>query len=390
MIKQKILSPLILLMIITGCGKKPKDSKGINPNIETTESTISIEGLNKLQNALRARNLKEFESLLNLKEISLNHIYEDGETLLTLAIKMNLPDFVEALIESNTDINAINIIKETPLLVAARMGREGIAKRLILAKAKLNEVDSEGNTALLVSIKNGHQGIALTLIHNQADIRINNNQNYDALKLAEYKNLNTVADLLRSIIQGTISVPEMEHLRTLFKLGDIKNLNPLLTEYPELIRKYDEELNPYLIIINNQSHDTARDIFYLIDTYGANPNGSSKVETSPLIESVKIKNSSFVSFFSTRPDVNIDRRDNNKKTALIHAVELNHLEIVKILMNKSPLKKYTDSKDGKKITYNACRIACKLGRTFDDNSQAEKDNEDIKDQLGCSFWSCIL
>lgn len=380
---------MLTVILSTSCGKKPKEDSGQLPNIESTESSITAEALNNLQQAIRSRDLQKFESLLNLKELSLNHIYEDGETLLTLAIRMNLPDFVEALIESNADLNATNIIKETPLILASRLGREGIVKRLILAKVKLNEVDLEGNTALLVAIKNNLDRVALMLIHNQADIRIVNNQSYDALKLAEYKNLDSVADLLRSILQGDISVPEMEHLRTLFKLGDIRNLNPLLTEYPNLVKKYDEELNPYLIVISNQSHDTARDIFYLLDTYGANPNGSNKVETSPLIESVKVKNTSFVSFFATRPEINIDRRDADKKSALIHAVELNHLEIVKILMNKSPLRKYTDSKNGKKVTYNACRIACKIGRALNDE-QAEQDNDAIKDQLGCTFWSCIL
>ena len=70
--------------------------------LDVSLDLVTSDGWTPLQLAIKKRNLRIFKRLAQAKGIDINKVTEKG-TVLHLAVKMNLPEFVDVLIENKAD-----------------------------------------------------------------------------------------------------------------------------------------------------------------------------------------------------------------------------------------------------------------------------------------------
>jgi ankyrin repeat protein len=337
----------------------------------------------ELYEAILANDILKVRKLLETKtQLDLNIILEDGETLITTAVKKDLYPIVELLLENNASLYKPNKRSESPLIVASRSGYENLVRLLISLGSRPDTKDLNGNTALHLAIMNKHESIALYLINSRSNIDITNNLDQTALKLAEIQNLKKVLDLLRSLTQTSVGLPSKVEVRNIISLGDVLSINQLFTKYPSLAQDY-KDLNFYVLIMRSHPHDKALSMTNLMISFGANLDGPNGAEITPLIEAVKQSYDDFVELM-LKENVNPNLLDDKGNSALIWSIKYNNVNIVKRMLDKNAAEKYTYYINGSKKTMNACDVAREVKRTAS-TSEAKKANEDILDALGCGF-----
>ncbi len=385
--KLNVLTNFLWLLLIVGttsCGKKANDQKN-QPDSSNTQVVTQLgqETHKELLAAIIANDFEKFKKLLESKsQIDLNVILDDGETLMTTATRLNRFQMVELLVENNASVYKANSRKETPLMVASKNGFEDLVRLLVSLGSKTDYKDNDGNTALHLSIINKFEAIALYLINSKANIDITNNENQTPLKLAEIYNLKSVLELLRSLTQTNVGLPDKMTVRNLITLGDVPNLNQLFTKYPTLVYEY-RDLNFFVLIMHSHSHDKALSMTHLLMNFGADLNGPKDADTTPLIEAVRTGYEDFMNLMLNE-NVNPNSQDLTGKTALIWAIEKNKPSMVQILMDKNAQKKYTYYVDGNKKKMNACDVARSVKKKAS-SSEDKKAIQDILNILGCGL-----
>ena len=110
---------------------------------------------------------------------------------------------------------------------------------------------------------------------------------------------------------------------------------------------------------------------------------------TPLIKATINQKKAFAELYLLN-EANPQLLDKSGKSALIHAIELNNAELVALLLNKSAVEDYTfRDKDGKKVTYNACKVAKKMAKKISTPEDKAK-NETIRDLLKCGFFGWLF
>ena len=370
---------------ISSCGKKATEPKANGPDvaINGAQAEFIKETHKELQAAIIANDRPKIIRLLESKiQVDLNVILTDGETLMTTAVREDRFSIVELLFENSASVFVPNAKKETPLLVAAKLGLERLVRLLITLGSNPDAKDLAGNTPLLLSILNGHEDVGLYLINSKSNIDITNNEDQNALKLAEVLRLTRIIELLRSLTQTSVGLPNKSDVRTLITLGDVESLNRLFTKFPAIIYEY-KDLNFYVLAMRSHPHDRALGITHLLMGYGAHLDGPSDSEITPLIEAVRQDYFDFVTLM-LRENVNPNTIDSNGYSALIWAIKTNSQPMVKKLIDYNALKKYTYYKDGRRKTMKACDVAKEMKKTLS-TAEDKKSNEDILDLLGCGL-----
>lgn len=372
-----------MTLLLSSCGKKAgEEAKNNGHGFVPTDSSIKEEiTTTDLLIAIRSNDFEKVQKLLwKSSRLDLNEIQSDGETLLTTAVKRNAFQIVDLLIEYDVSPSKANQSQETPLMVAAKSGYENLVKYFLSLEVKLDNKDLEGNTALLLSIIHNHENVAILLINNRANIDITNDQNQNALYLAELMGMQTALELLIAKSQSGSGLPTEEIFLGLLLNGEVKIINPILTKHPGLVHIY-AHLNPYVVVLQNRDHDTALSITHLLMSYNADVNGPLNASTTPLIESVKSGFMNFVNIFLVDGRANPNVQDKDGKTALIWAIEKNDVPMATLLMEKGAMKKY---KNAANKTVKGCTVARDVKKTL--KTQKEKDdNEKILDLLGCGL-----
>lgn len=368
------------------CGKEVKDNKHTTPDnsMEGTSSNLVDEKFNELLVAVVSNDPARVKTILSRRDpIDLNKLLSDGETLLTTAISINSSRIVELLLEYNASLFKTNSHRETPLMVASKKGYENLVRLLISLGAKPDYRDENGNTALHLSIINKFETVALYLINNNANIDISNNADQTPLELAEINDLKKVISLLRSLTQSIEGLPDKSTVRTIISLGNLNNLNQLLTKYPTIVHEY-KDLNFFVQILQTHLHDKALSMTLLLMGYGADLNGPANADTTALIVAVKKHYEDFV-LMLLKERVNPNLYDSEGKSALIWAINMNTPNMVKALLDKNAAQRYTYyTIDGKKKTMKACDVAREKRKDLE-STEDKKANEDILDLLGCGL-----
>ena len=375
---------VLMGLTLVSCGKKAQEhSAAVDPLNPGVETQIGEETHLEILAAIKANDLDKLKRLLALKtQIDLNIILEDGETLLTTAVALDRFQMVEILIENNASVFRSNKRKETPLMVAAKYGLEDLVRLLMTLGSKTDNKDQDGNTALHLAILSKFETVALYLINSSINIDITNNNNQTALKLAELNDLKKVVELLRSLTQTSVGLPDKMTVRNMVALGNVVNLNQLFSKYPTIVNEY-KDLNFYVLIMRSHPHDKALGMTHLLMSYGADLNGPSGAEISPLIEAVKRGYEDFM-ILMLNENVNPDILDDSGKSALVWAIEKKSDSMVKSLVEKNAAKKYTYYVDGNKKKMNSCDVARSVRKQIT-SSEDKKIIENIMDYLGCGL-----
>jgi ankyrin repeat protein len=259
---------------------------------------------------------------------------------------------------------------------------------LLDSKVDLEKKNIEGDTALHAAIKNNRDEIATLLVKQGANIDVLDGKFKNAIKLAEEYNVPTCLELLFSILKVEAGAPDIASFRNIISQGDLKRLNNVLTRYPSIVADY-ESINPLALTVELKDENTALRSAEMLLHYEANVNGPVDAEVTPLIKATLNKKKNFANLFLSS-NANPQLLDKDGKSALIHAVELNNLELVKLLLSFSAVEKYSFRKDGKKITFDACDTAKAIGKTFTTGSDEKKTNDKVKDALDCGFLSWLF
>jgi ankyrin repeat protein len=381
---------LLLTLTVTGCGKKAenKESENQDKSIEPSTAEVNFFALKEMERSVVENDLKALKKVLqDNPNIDVNAILNDGDTYLIKAIKKDFRDIRNYLIDRGASIERANINRNTPLIVASMRGLTNTVRVLLDSKVDLEKKNNEGDTALHVAIKNSQDEIATLLIKQGANVETLDAKSKSSLRLAEDFNVPMCLELLQSILKVEIGAPDIAGFRSIITNGDLKRLNNVLTRYPKIVNDY-EAINPLALTVDLKDENTAMRSAEILLNYEANVNGPKNAEVTPLIKATMNKKQKFANLFLSS-NANPQLLDKDGKSALIHAIELNNLELVDLLLSYSAVEKYSFRKDGKKITYSACDIARTKAKTLQ-TTEEKNINEKIKDSLDCGFLNWLF
>lgn len=382
---KRFFIPLLLIIAVTGCGKKAHETKrgGHAEPIAPSQDGQSFKTLRDLENAIDNDDVTALERIVTANpEIDLNEIQLDGDTFFIRAIRKNSQLVRNFFIERGIEINKPNIDKDTALIVAVRL-KFALAVRVLLEnKVEINSANAIGDTALHVAMKNADDDLAYFLIREGAKIDVPNAQNKTALKLSEEVELPRTQELIKTISRMDHGAPDIASFRSILQNADVKTLTKVVSHYPKIISDY-ETLNPLAILVDSKDFNNAiRSAQYLLDNK-ANVNGPQNAETTPLIKATRSMKQGFVQLY-LNAKANTQLLDVDGKSALIHAIEANDPELVDLLIANSAVENYTIRKNGKRLSFKACKLTYSLSSKYETQEGKDRNNK-ILEILGCNF-----
>jgi ankyrin repeat protein len=384
------ISTLLLILSVTGCGKKAHVSDE-DTGVKTDAPSVEADYLNSLREIHRCVTKNDLKGLQRAvaenPSVDLNQILHNGETFLIMAIKSNFIEIRNFLIEKDVSIEKPSVNLETPLMAAVDNGHINTVRVLLDLKVNLEKTDNKGNTALHLAIKKEFDPIALLLVNRGAAINAKDKEQHSAIDLSELYKVPLTQRLLKSFLQIESGSPDVVSFRTLLTTADHEKLSMVLHRYPNIVTDY-ESINPLALLVEAEdSNNAIRSAEFLIK-HSANVDGPKDAETTPLIQAIVSKKQSFTNLYLNNR-ANPQLLDKDGKSALIHAIELNQPEIVSLLLANSAVETYTLRKDGKKITYDACKVA----RGVLEKLTTPEDkllNKKIQENLNCGFLNWLF
>ncbi|HLW56311.1 MAG TPA: ankyrin repeat domain-containing protein [Bacteriovoracaceae bacterium] len=375
-------SKLLILALFIGlccsCGKKAEESGHSNKKSLTySEAEINFYLFNEIRRCVEADDTVCLKRVLQYKkDIKLNELGYDGETLLTKALSMGHVSTAKLLIQEGADIHVSNINNETPLIIAVNKKLEGIVKELVQLKADLNKKDIFGDTALILAIKHKNENLALFLIEKGADIMIDDRYSRSPYNLSTLYKLDTVSETIKSLLEQKFGEPDIEEFKNQILHDEFKRIVRTVSRFNHLVVQY-EEINPLSLLALRGNEDESIEGAKIFMRWGAKVDGpETPYSNPPLIEAMINLKFEYAEYL-------IDKKaDLNKLSIeglppLQYAIELNEPSLVESLYSRGAKKRFD--------VFDACSIAKKIADDFSTSSDKQK-NKQIRKILGCSFF----
>ncbi len=367
---------------MVSCGKKPKvnDAPGTEKFAPST-AEVYFNALQDMKKAVSKNDLKLAKKVvLENPGMDLNMILNDGETFLIMAIKKDFRDMRNFLLDKNVNFEKANVNKETPLIAAVAKNYMNSVRVLLDLKVDLEKRDANGDTALHMAIKTKNDEVATLLIGQGANVETLDRKGNNSLTLARENNVPVSLELIQTILKVEVGAPDTTTFIAILKSANVKRLTDVVQRYPSIVKDY-EVLNPLVMLVDVKDEKNALRSAEVLIEKAANINGPKEAELTPLLKATLAEKKGFANLY-LNSNANPQLQDKDGKSALIHAVELNNPELVKMLIDYSAAEKYTIRKDGKRITFNACETARKVGEKLT-TATAKADNTKIKEILEC-------
>jgi ankyrin repeat protein len=383
---------LTLMIVIISCGKKSEAQKNeMNPAqsnpVQLSSTNLNLNLLKKMRRAVLTNDLKSLRKAIAVNpELDLNQILNDGgETFLTLAIKKDLREIRNYLIEKGVKLESPNFKNETPLIAAVVSERDNSIKVLLDLKVDLEKKDSNGDTALHVALKKSMDSTAVRLINSGANISTLDRSDKNAYRLAEENDTPQALELIKKIMETESGTPSLTTLRKILLEPDTKSLSAILTRNPKIISDHIfEGMNPLALLVQASNEKNALIAADLLLKFEVNVNGMAGAEVTPLINAVQKNKIKFAELYLSKK-ANPQLLDKEGKSALIHAVESNNLKLVQLLLGHSAAEKYTFLQEGKKKTKTACDSSRMIQKSL--KTRVDKIiNYRIKRALNCIIF----
>ena len=383
---------MALTLALAACGKKSvSDGKDPTPAADKTHEELTFEQSSDLKAAFDTGNLDLFKEVFRKNPgLDLNTTMNDGETLLTSAIKNDYREIRNFLIEKGAATDRLNTNKESPLIAATVAGYLESVKILIDHDVDIDKKDATGMTALHHAIFNSDsekiplrqrkisQDIAIFLVKSGASVELTNSENQTPYLMALEHNNVAIQNLIKSIMDREYGTPKIETFISVLQSGDTEKLDFNLSRYPNMPITY-ESINPLSLAMDYSGEVTALKMMQLLITYKVNVDGPKDAETTPLIKAVKLQNQSFVgTLINAKADINLKDRDG--KSALYFAITLKNPRITDVLIRMNA-DKYYKVRSSVKYDFDACRVLRDTEREADE-SEMTSINE-MKSSLGC-------
>ncbi len=162
---------------------------------------VAAGALNDLEEAMIRHDPGEAINLIK-RGIDVNTVDKQGDTLLIQAVKRDMPQLFDYLLQHRARLNTQNSNGETALSIAAYHGREQFVQRLVEAGAEINFF---GWPPLTYAAYNGHTKIVDYLISRGAEVDGKTENGSTALFFAaRFGHVDTVKVLLKQGADPTI------------------------------------------------------------------------------------------------------------------------------------------------------------------------------------------
>lgn len=386
----------LLLMLTLSCGKetKKKAPQSTTSDAYTNEDQWSSD-LAKLFKAATSDDIQTFRQIYFKNPlIDLNALVgAQTDTVLITVLKnrsRKIFDFIMARgsekgVEKSIDLELMSQDSSTfgmsPLSIATINGRYQMTKILLQKGVSINSVDRNGYTALHYALLNKKDDMAILLLQNRADINMTDPSGRNAYRMAlELDCVGTIDYIhgLAQISQGTI--PESLTLKKLIEVGDVAMVYRVLARHPDLIKKY-EVINPLALALGLVDDNRSFQMVNVLLSAGFGPNGLKVDFESPLIKAVK-KNRLLVAELLLQKGADIDLLDGDGYSALYHAINENHAELVDFLVSREAKRFYKHRSAEGKFYFWVCNEARRVKKTLE-NPQEIQNNLAILRRLNC-------
>ncbi len=298
------------------------------------------------------------------------------DTSLIRAIKMGDEDRVRTLIYANVDVNERNYANITPLTMAAEKGNLTIVKYLVEAKANVNASSPYGVTPLLAAASQGNTEVVEYLLAHGANASVKDDTGKTPLLYAANFDNEKLITALAKASPAAVNIPDAAGNTPLIyaaQKGNNRNVKALLANnanpnyrnpdtgigalavaaaegHEDVIHslaKYKADLNlpdlqgraPLAYAAETGKDGTVRAL--LAD--GANPNIQDIHGVTPLMRCSAKGNSGCASALLRQPDINVETKDTQGKTALIYTAYAPTADVTAQLLKKKANINATDN-----------------------------------------------
>ncbi len=273
------------------------------------------------------------------------------DTSLIRAIKLGDDDRVRTLIYANVDVNERNYANITPLTLAAEKGNLTIVKYLVEAKANVNASSPYGVTPLVAAASQGHGDIVEYLLAHGANASVKDETGKTPLLYAANFDNEKLINALAKASPATVNIPDAAGNTPLIYAAqkgydrDVRALlahhanpnyqNPntgisaLSTAAAEGHSDVIRSLAKYKADVNLPDAQGRAPLAYAAETgkagavrtlisVGANPNVQDINGVTPLMRAAAKGNDDCAAAFLRLPEINLEQKDAQGKTALIY------------------------------------------------------------------------
>ena len=235
--------------------------------------------------------------LVGLPEVEVNHGGDENDTALHHAVEQNHADIVQVLIDAGADTDTQNTDGRSPVDLASFSGALQIVQMLVRVGAEVCFTDNTGRTCLMLAAGRGHTETVRYLV-GLPDVELNREEGKTALHCAVEENC---ADIVQVLIAAGADMDTKDytglsalHYACNHGLIDIVKM---LVEAGAGVRAADNNGDTFLILAAyHGSTDTVR-------------------------------------YFLCLPEIELNHRADDNKTALLCAVEENHTDIAQLLID---------------------------------------------------------
>lgn len=375
----KLLILALFLGLCCSCGKKTEESSNSqDKNLTYSEAEVNFYLSNEIRRCVETNDTACLKRvLLHKKDIKLNELGYDGETLLTKALSMGHEMTARLLIKEGASIHVANINNETPLIIAVNKKLEGIVKELVELNVDLNKKDIFGDTALILAIKHKNENLALYLIEKGADIMIDDRYGRSPYNLSTLYQLNTISEAIKSLLEEKFGEPDIEEFKGQIIHNEFKHIIRTVSRFNHLVVQF-EEVNPLSLLALRENEEESIEGAKIFIRWGAKVDGPQDLSTNPPLIEAMINLKFEYTDFLIEKKADLNKLSMENLPPLHYAIELNEPDLVEKLYSRGAKKK-----NG---TFDACSVAKKIGEDFSNSTDKQK-NKQIKKLLACTFFS---
>ncbi len=167
--------------------------RGLDPN------TIDPNKFHGLYLALSEPSPKVAQVLINAPKIDVNHLTEQGESPLMMAVFKGQVELAQQLIKQGADVNKTGW---TPLHYAATAGNTQLVKMLLESYAYIDAESPNKTTPLMMAAHYGTPGAVKLLLEEGADVSLKNDLGLTAIDFAQSANKTDSVEIIAAFIRA--------------------------------------------------------------------------------------------------------------------------------------------------------------------------------------------
>lgn len=247
--------------------------------------------------SLELKNLEQVKLVIKTAQLNVNEGGKDDQTVLHYLATKQIQELYPVLLELGGDVNTKDANYRTPLHIAASIGNTYAFNLLIEKGANVNLKDNKKDTALHLAARNGYTELVSILVKRKdlAEPLINSSFNTPLDEAIEYSNNEEVVWLLIESGVSTLNYRDTNFTSPLLKacLNNKLPIIRLLITYPTLqVNQVNKEGNTALHIAANKKSSIMAEL--LLNSSGINPNIYNKSGLTPLMIAIEKNHLDFI------------------------------------------------------------------------------------------------